>query len=199
MPQPVLPPEDVVYTRTQSAGLYVLGALLGCSVALLLVALRMPAGGLAVALASGGYALLRLRTRTVVTATPRRIHVARTLGTISILHHDVARVALEKDLWSRDLVIVRRDGSEVRVPDLRDPAGAVAVLASLVRAAQRPAPPESELPRVFSASDLLAMSEPSQGPAGEIFPPRSDDEREAVQAKIGRKRGVRPVDLRLER
>ncbi|MEA3201300.1 MAG: hypothetical protein QOE90_2728 [Thermoplasmata archaeon] len=203
MPIPVpVPREPPRYTLTQSATIHLLGAALGCAVALLLAVLRLWIAAAVVLALSAGYSILRLRTRTVVTATDRRIRIAGTFGEVAIRHEDVGAIRLERDILGPNLVIARRDGSEVRVRDVADPAGAVAVLGSLVRSALAPRPtaPWGAAP-ALSPEDLVALAAPPppanarQEPLPVFLPPESAAERAALSAKLAQKRAVRPVDL----
>ncbi|GEM_PF-4482019 len=132
--------DEPLYRLTQSAGLPLLGTALGCAFALLLAALRLPWAAGVVVLLAAAYGVAGLRLRAEVIATRRRLVVRRAWREEAVRFADVRAVRLERDLWSTDLVVARASGRPLRVRDLQDPSGAVAVLGSLVRAAREPRP-----------------------------------------------------------
>jgi len=173
-PEPT--PDEEVYRLTQSASIHLLGTALGCAVGLLLTALRLPWVAGAVVLGSAGYAIVRLRSRTLVIVTRRRLVVSAALHESSLRLDEVRDARLENDLWSRNLVVEARDGRVLKVRDVQDPAGAIAVIQSLARHASDAAAPRSQATPPRRAAPLPILDAP---------PPR----------KLDRKARTKPFDL----
>lgn len=186
--------DEVVYRLTQSPAIHLLGTALGCALGLLLTALRMPLLAALVVAGSAGYALVRLKGRTVVTVTRRRVIVSGVLGESAIPLSDVRAVRVEKDLWSRNLVVETREGRALRVRDVHDPAGAVAVIQSVARhvrdAEPGPGPARSWAPLPVVDADA---AKPVAIPA--FLPPGAAAERTAVESRVAHKARVRAFDL----
>lgn len=188
-------PTDPVYRLTQSASIYLLGAALGCAVGLLLAALNLFWAAAAVVVGAAGYAIVRLRGRTVITLTRRRLFVTTVLGESSLRLADVRDVRLDKDLWSRNLVVEGKDGQRLKVRDVQDAAGAVAVIQSLVRHAQDAAVLAPRSPPWGADLPILGANLPRPQALPTFLTPGTAAERAALDAKLDHKAHVKAFDL----
>lgn len=137
--------DEVVLTVRQSAGTHALLAGLGlASAALLFVAGLRPLAASTLLVASVWGAFLAA-TRTRCTVTRRRIVVEGLLRDRVLDLVDVTRAHLERDALLHRMLVVEHAGGALRVRDLTDPGGVVAVVESLARQARAgPAPVEDE-------------------------------------------------------
>lgn len=139
--------EEAVFDVRQTASIYILLALLGGAISLLLWAVGQPAFAAAEGVVTLLWVPFLLRARKRCVLTRERIIVDGYFTTHAMDLARVRSVKLERDWLHHTLLAVRDDdGRALVVRDLKDAAGVVAVVESLARLArERAEPPRVEV------------------------------------------------------